>query len=145
MQERAFMGEGWGSESLIWRLSNLESGAFAPVDPATGRSDPRAGVVTRRRALGIYFGLGFASSWIVGGLALLFLIFVVPGDARGSASFSPAHLAAVAILASPASPGLGADRGSTQAQPRTGERRPALIDAFTSRQMWWKLPRSAME
>ena len=102
------------SKSLMRRLAPLETGLFLPIAccidrPIFDEPGPR-----RSYSLGTCFGLGFASSCIPGGVALLILLLLNP---------------------------VGASMPEIAAAPRVST--ASLLPADLSpagRQLWWKLP-----
>jgi hypothetical protein len=114
------------TKSLAQRLAPLETGVFLPANSNTFyRSTSYQLVTERRHTLRACFGLGFASSCVAGGVALLILLFdpvealnVTWSMSRASAapSIMYARVAIARELVSPVS--LMSD----------------------GRQLWWKLP-----
>jgi hypothetical protein len=106
-------GAAAASKSLLQRLAELETGLFfsdagTPDRPVFGRR------ASRIYSLGTCFGLGFASSCIAGGIALLVLLLVNPVGASEQARSSAESVSATGLV---------------PAQPSPIER-----------QLWWKLP-----
>lgn len=104
------------SKSLLQRLAPLETGVFLPTSSDTDRPHFDRRVARRDYSLRACFGLGFASSCIAGGVALLILLLVNPVDAGAQKIDDAARVSTISLL--PAD------------QPSLG------------RQLWWRLPLS---
>ena len=119
-------------QSLLQRLAKLEHAAAKLPNK-------------HKRDFGAFFGLGFASSCIGGGIALLILLFLNPGDARGNflSSVSPAHSAP-----SPTWSHLAPQGSALTVVPKQLVDRVARVSAVAlsrdfvteRRHLWWRLP-----
>jgi hypothetical protein len=104
------------SKSLLQRLAPLETGLFLPDAGTTNRPTSDRPASHRTYSPRACFGLGFASSCIVGGVALLVLPLVKLVDARVQEIDTAAPAGAFSLP-------------STDLPP-------------VGRQLWWKLPPS---
>jgi hypothetical protein len=71
--------QAWSMKSLVERLAALEDGTLTQTDLELQRlAAQRRAAKSRQRVLRTCFGIGVVSGGIVGGVALLYLLFANP-------------------------------------------------------------------
>jgi hypothetical protein len=106
-------------KSLLQRLAPLETGVFLPATSSADRPSFERQATHRGYPLRTCFGLGFASSCISGGVALLVLQLVDPVRASLHEIDGALRVSAISLLSDDLPPG--------------------------GRQLWWRLPVSAID
>lgn len=135
MQSGASYREEWATRSLMQRLAVLDNNGVLATNHRPHHFDAAQQAIRRRHVLTACFGLGFASSLIVGGIALLVLLFVHPGDTRINVSWSIAQ--ARAAQAPSWFGSLSSNDNNTNVAVLV---RQVREPAWEQRQVWWKLP-----
>ena len=139
MRFRASYQKASAARTLAQRLAALEHDRETKASASSARFVP----AKPRRHLAACFKLGFASSFIAGGVAMLIIAFVNGEDAHGNAPWltSRAHAES---LASPAREQDGlclvAKQLVDRVEPMTIETLLLRDAAPDGRQLWWKVP-----
>jgi hypothetical protein len=139
MRFRASYQKVSAGRTLAQRLAALEHDRKTKASVSGARFVP----AKPRRHLAVCFKLGFASSFIPGGVAMLIIALVNGEDAHGNAPWlnSRAH------AESPASPAREQDGFTLVAKQLLDRVEPTTIEALllreaapAGRQLWWKVP-----
>ena len=139
MRFRASYQKASAARTLAQRLAALEHDRETKASASGARFVP----AKPRRHLAACLKVGFANSFIAGGVAMLIIAFVNGEDAHGNAPW----LTSRAHAESPASPAREQDGFTLVAKQLLDRVEPMTIETLLlrdaapkSRQLWWRVP-----